>query len=98
MGDALAGRNGWDALLHPAEQDLAVARASAAWLRHRYQQAVTAEQSARQDTERARRAAAGLRHEARIAAAEATRLGPLLPVPGRIRVRPGYATAPVPAL
>ena len=68
MADARAGRNGWDARLHPAEQDLVIARASAGWLRRRYEQAVAAEQAARHDAERAHRAARSLRREAGLAA------------------------------
>lgn len=75
VDDALAGRNGWDARLHPLEQQLSVARASAAWLRHRYEQAVTAERVARHDAELARRTRDSLQAEALTTAAHAATFG-----------------------
>ncbi|GIF12825.1 hypothetical protein Ate01nite_28570 [Actinoplanes teichomyceticus] len=36
VADALAGRNGWNPRLHPAEQELHVRRAAAAYLARRY--------------------------------------------------------------
>jgi hypothetical protein len=62
--DAWAGRNGWDARLHPLEQDLAVRRAVAAHLRAGYDAAVRAESAARHDAELAARARESLRREA----------------------------------
>jgi hypothetical protein len=76
VADALAGRNGWDARLHPVEQELVITRASAAWLRQRYETAATAEQAARHDADLARRTRDSLRFEATDAAA---RHGVLLP-------------------
>ena len=35
VADALAGRNGWDARLHPVEQELVIARTTVTWLRQR---------------------------------------------------------------
>ena len=69
--DALTGRNGWDARLHPVEQELAIARASAAWHRHRYEQAVSAERTAWHDAELARRTRDSLLQEATLTAAHA---------------------------
>jgi hypothetical protein len=74
LPDALSGRGGWDPRLHPADQDLVLARASAAWLRHRYDLAVTAERRAHHDVDMARRAGASLRHESRTATAHAASL------------------------
>ncbi|MEU8612824.1 hypothetical protein AB0C29_33025, partial [Actinoplanes sp. NPDC048791] len=67
-GELPADAHGWDARLHPAEQDVVIARASRAWLRERYERAVAAEQAARHDAERAHRAVGSLRHEAHVAA------------------------------
>lgn len=89
VADALAGRHGWDARLHPAEQDLVIARASVAWLRHRYDQAVAAERAAWQDAERAYRVSGSLRHEAQAAAIRAAQLSEFLPAAGRTRAPAG---------
>ncbi|GAA3935091.1 hypothetical protein [Actinoplanes auranticolor] len=97
VADALAGRHGWDARLHPAEQDLVIARASAAWLRQRYEQAVAAERAARHDAERAHRDAGSLRHEARAAAVRAGELSRFLPAPRRTAPAAGYGPEAVPA-
>lgn len=83
VADALAGRNGWDARLHPVEQDLVIARASAAWLRQRYDEAVAAERAARHDAELSRRAALSLRDEAVTAGAWARELAARGPAPVR---------------
>ncbi|WP_250031057.1 hypothetical protein [Paractinoplanes maris] len=79
VAEALAETNGWDARLHPVDQQLVIARASAAWLRHRYEQAITAERTARRDAEAARRAGLSLREEAVTAAAQAASLELLIP-------------------
>ncbi|WP_127502589.1 hypothetical protein [Actinoplanes solisilvae] len=76
LTDALAARNGWDPRLHPADQQLVIARASVAWRRHRYDQAVAAERRASHDVEKARRAASSLRHESRTAAVYASPAAP----------------------
>jgi hypothetical protein len=64
VADAWAGRDGWDARLHPLEQDLAVRRAVATHLRAAYDTAVRAESAARHDAELAARARESLRREA----------------------------------
>ncbi|MGW4948507.1 hypothetical protein ACWEOZ_43745 [Actinoplanes sp. NPDC004185] len=95
--EALADWPGWDARLHPAVQDVVIARASAAWLRQRYEQAVAAERTARHDAERARRAVGSLRHEAHVAAVRATELNGLRPAPRRTRAAAGHGPEAVPA-
>jgi hypothetical protein len=84
VADALAGRNGWDARLHPMEQELVIARTSAAWLRQRYEQTAAAELAARHDADLARRTRDSLRFEATAAAA---RHGVLLPARARTERR-----------
>lgn len=64
VADAPAGRNGWDARLHPVDQELVIARASVVWLWQRYQQAVAAERAAWHDAELARRTRDSLVREA----------------------------------
>lgn len=82
VADALAGHNGWDARLHPLEQELVINRAAVAYRRHRYDLAVEAERVARHDTEVARRSLAQLRPEAIAAEQRAADLRHLLPAPG----------------
>lgn len=77
--DALAGRGGWDARLHPADQQLVIDRASAAWLRRRYDLAVAAERQSWHDVEMARRAGASLRRESRTATEHAASLSLAVP-------------------
>ncbi|MFG1991978.1 hypothetical protein ACGFJ7_18565 [Actinoplanes sp. NPDC048988] len=77
LGDAIAGRNGWDARLHPVDQELVIARASAAWLRQCYDLAVEAEATAWHDTSLARRAASSLREESQAAAVLAAAPAPV---------------------
>ncbi|MGK5681144.1 hypothetical protein [Actinoplanes sp. URMC 104] len=79
VADALAGRAGWDARLHPLEQELVVFRASAGHLRDRYERAVAAEQAARHDAELARRTSDSLRQESWTASARAAGLRRRLP-------------------
>ncbi|MGK5683622.1 hypothetical protein [Actinoplanes sp. URMC 104] len=98
VADAAAGRDGWDARLHPAEQDVVIARASAEWLRGRYEQAVAAERAAWQDAERAHRARGSLRDEAHLAAVRAGELSRFLPAPARIPATARPATVAVPAV
>jgi hypothetical protein len=64
VADALAGRGGWDARLHPLEQDLAVHRATAAHLREAYEKSIVVELATRHDAELAARARESLRREA----------------------------------
>ncbi|MCM4076285.1 hypothetical protein [Paractinoplanes hotanensis] len=93
VADAVAERAGWDARLHPVEQQLVMTRASAAWLRQRYEQAVAAERAAWHDADSARRASSNLRREAAIAAAL------VVPAPqGRATARPHRHTVAVPAM
>ncbi|XVU29195.1 hypothetical protein ACQPZJ_19660 [Actinoplanes sp. CA-054009] len=77
MADAVAGRNGWDARLHPVDQELVIARASAAWLRRRYDLAVEAEATAWHDASLAQRAASSLREESQAAAVLAAAPAPV---------------------
>ncbi|MDY7083960.1 MAG: hypothetical protein SYR96_02525 [Actinomycetota bacterium] len=79
VADALAGRAGWDARLHPLEQELVVFRAAAGHLRDRYERAVAAEVTARHDAGLARRTSDSLRQESWIAAARAADLRRLMP-------------------
>ncbi|MEV4642342.1 hypothetical protein AB0J80_33830 [Actinoplanes sp. NPDC049548] len=92
VADAQAGRNGWDARLHPADQEVVIARASAAWLRQRYEQATAAERTAWHDAELARRTRDDLQREV-AATAVADGAGP-----SRRTARSGAFTArPFPA-
>jgi len=79
VADALAGRGGWDARLHPLEQELVVSRAVAGHLRDRYERAVAAEQTARHDATLARRTSDSLHRESWTAADRAAALRRLLP-------------------
>jgi hypothetical protein len=81
MAGALAGRGGWDARLHPVEQQLVLDRAVAAHRYHRYRQAVTAEQTAWHDTQLAHSTRDSLRREATVAVAEAAAVRHLVPAP-----------------
>ena len=91
--DALAGRNGWDARLHPLDQELVVGRASVAWLRQRYERAAVAEQTAWHDADLARRASASLRHEATTIAAQAAQRHSPSRAKDRIRTSPAATAA-----
>ncbi|AGL17242.1 hypothetical protein [Actinoplanes sp. N902-109] len=84
VADALAGR-GWDATLHPFEQELAVLRAVAEHHRARHHHAVATEQNAWHDAHLARRTADDLRREAANATVEATAAARLLPSGGGAR-------------
>ncbi|WP_067494881.1 hypothetical protein [Actinoplanes sp. TFC3] len=70
VADALAGR-GWDATLHPFDQELAVLVASAAYLRAEHHRSMAAEDAAWHDAYLARRTADDLRREAAAATVEA---------------------------
>ena len=70
VADALAGRGGWDARLHPLEQEVVINRVMAAYRRQRYEQAIAWERTARHDAELARRAGESLRREALAASSE----------------------------
>ncbi|MBU2669649.1 hypothetical protein KOI35_39675 [Actinoplanes bogorensis] len=79
VADAMAGRAGWDARLHPVEQELVVFTAAAGHLRDRYERAVAAERAAERDATLARRASDSLRQESWIAAGRAADLRRLAP-------------------
>jgi hypothetical protein len=64
--DVLAGR-GWDARLHPVEQELVMHRASAAHLERAHRLAVAAERAAWHDVQLARRGRDSLQREAVLA-------------------------------
>ncbi|MBG0563005.1 hypothetical protein [Actinoplanes aureus] len=82
VADALNGRGGWDARLHPVQQELAVQRAVAAHLASLHRRAVAAEQAAWHDAQLARRNRDSLRREAVVAEARAAAVEYLvLPVP-----------------
>ncbi|MEV4346866.1 hypothetical protein AB0J83_20600 [Actinoplanes sp. NPDC049596] len=97
VGDALAGRAGWDPRLHPLEQELVVARAAEGHLRDRYERAVAAERAARHDAWLARTTSASLRQESWAATDSASRVRHLLPaaatahVPYAMAARPAYS-------
>jgi hypothetical protein len=93
VADAEAGRHGWDARLHPVEQDLVIARASAAHLRRGYEQAQVALRTAEHDADLARRNADTLHLEATLAAEQAASLIGHLPARRRTRVRTGLRPA-----
>ncbi|MEV6347733.1 hypothetical protein [Actinoplanes sp. NPDC051851] len=78
--DAAAGR-GWDPRLHPFDQQLAVLRASIAYLGDRYHRAVAAEQAAWHDAQLARRTRDDLGWELADATAHAADLTGGLPTP-----------------
>jgi hypothetical protein len=82
VADALAGR-GWDARLHPFDQDLAVLRAAVIHLRAEYHRAVASEESAWHDTQLARRTADDLRREAATATVHAASAQELLAAASR---------------
>ncbi|MEV0895845.1 hypothetical protein [Actinoplanes sp. NPDC049802] len=74
--DALTGGGGWDAWLHPVEQEVAVSRASAAHLARVYREAVAAERAAWHDVQLARRSRDSLVREAANATARAAVAAP----------------------
>ena len=66
--DALTNRNGWDAALHPVEQELTLARAAASHRFTAYRQAIEAEQEAWRAADIATAAVRSLRQEVTVAA------------------------------
>ncbi|BCJ44746.1 hypothetical protein GCM10010168_15590 [Actinoplanes ianthinogenes] len=80
VADALTGRGGWDARLHPVDQELVIQRASAAHLEAVWKRAVEAERLAWRDAQAARRNWQSLCQEGILAAAQATAVRHLLPV------------------
>ena len=88
VADALNGREGWQPWLHPAEQEIAVQRASARYLEGLYRAAVLAERVAWHDVELARRSWDSLQREAAVAGARAEAARPLL-VPEPVAVFDG---------
>jgi hypothetical protein len=95
IADAEAGRGGWDARLHPLEQDLVVRRASARYLRERYEAAVAEERRAWHDAELSRHTSESLRHEVSAAVHRAGALRRTAPEPvvarPRRRLTPAHA-------
>ncbi|WP_203736962.1 hypothetical protein [Actinoplanes italicus] len=72
LADVLAGRAGWDARLHPVEQELVVHRAVAEHLERVYRAAIAAERAAWHDVQLARRGRDSLRREAALAESRAS--------------------------
>jgi hypothetical protein len=79
VADALTGRGGWNARLHPVEQELVIQRAGAAHLEAVWRRAAEAEKVAWRDTQVARRNWQSLCQEAILAAAHVTTVRHLLP-------------------
>ncbi|MEV6299677.1 hypothetical protein AB0M02_09775 [Actinoplanes sp. NPDC051861] len=77
--DALHGRGGWDARLHPVEQEAVVHRAIAGYLESVHRRAVRAERAAWHDAQLARRSRDSLLREATIAETRADAVRILLP-------------------
>ncbi|WP_433828704.1 hypothetical protein ACQP2E_05045 [Actinoplanes sp. CA-015351] len=92
VADALSGRNGWDARLHPAEQELVVQRVSAGYLARVYERAVADERAAWRDALGARRNRDSLAHEAVVAQARAAVVEHLIPAP-RVTTRGAFRPA-----
>ncbi|GLW30774.1 hypothetical protein [Actinoplanes regularis] len=79
VADALTGRGGWDARLHPVDQELVIQSAAAAHLEAVWKQALEAEKLAWRDAQVARRDWQRLCQEAILASAYATAVRHLLP-------------------
>lgn len=91
VADARSGRNGWDARLHPAEQERVVHRVSAAYLARVHELAVARERAAWHDLERARRNQDALLREAAVAQGRAALVRHLAPSPDTIAAfRPAF--------
>ncbi|WP_250002141.1 hypothetical protein [Actinoplanes sp. M2I2] len=97
MADALAGHQGWDARLHPVEQQLVVNRAAAAYRRLRYEQSAQAERNAWRDAQSADCAAQALRRTADEAAIRANGFRSPLPT-GATERRRTARLVPAPAM
>jgi hypothetical protein len=78
VGDALAGE-GWDARLHPFDQDVAVARAIVAHRHECYRRAVAAEAATSHDAQLSVRSRDSLRREFVVAASRAAAVHHLVP-------------------
>jgi hypothetical protein len=89
--DALAHRHGWDPTLHPADQDVALARAGRDRLRQAYQRAVAAERIAWHEADIAVVSARTLRHEAALAARAAATVRPARVRLDAVRLVPALA-------
>jgi len=74
--DAKAHRNGWNPCLHPADQDLVLARTARSNIYRSYQRAQAGERAAWHEAEVAAVAARTLRTEAALAAEATTRYAP----------------------
>ncbi|MFI1989910.1 hypothetical protein [Actinoplanes sp. NPDC020271] len=79
VADALTGRGGWDARLHPVDQELVIQRACAAHLEAVWNRAVQAEARAWDDAQTSRRNWQSLCQEAILAEAQAAAVHHLLP-------------------
>ncbi len=79
VADALTGRGGWDARLHPVDQELVIQRASAAHLEAVWNRAVEAEAQAWHDAQASRRNWQSLCQEAILAESHASTVHHLLP-------------------
>ena len=79
VADALAGGGGWNPLLHPLDQELAVRQATVEHLFAEYQRADLAEQAVRHDARLSARTRDSLRQEAVAAAVGAAAVHHLLP-------------------
>ncbi|AEV82115.1 nucleoporin [Actinoplanes sp. SE50] len=79
VADALTGRGGWDARLHPVDQELVIQRAAATHLEAVWKRAAAAEKLAWRDAQTARRNWQSLCQETILAAAHATAVHHLLP-------------------
>ncbi|MEU4419324.1 hypothetical protein AB0F81_01780 [Actinoplanes sp. NPDC024001] len=86
VADALNGRDGWDARLHPVEQEMAVHRASVAHLERLHRDAVAAERTAWHDAQLARRSRDSLHREVVIAEARAAVVRHLVPAAAPVSV------------
>jgi hypothetical protein len=79
VADALTGRGGWEARLHPVDQELVIQRASAAHLEAVWKRAVEAEALAWHDAQAARRSWQSLCQQSILAGAQAAAAHHLLP-------------------
>jgi hypothetical protein len=75
LSDALAHRNGWNPMLHPFDQDVALRRAVRENLQGGYRSAAAREQEAWQRADVAAASAVSLHQEAAVAAEKARRAG-----------------------
>ncbi|WP_203825149.1 hypothetical protein [Actinoplanes palleronii] len=93
VADALTGRGGWNARLHPVEQELVIQRASATHLEAVWKRAVEAESAAWADAQTARRDWQSLCQESIVATAHATAVHHLLPTEPPTVAAPAHPAA-----